>query len=342
MLSETIKFSQLCTLLEGISSQTKKDTKKQKLEKLFGDWLNEDKDVYPLMRLIVPKLDKEREYYGMKESKIADIYIDLLALSKKSSDAVSLKQWAKSSRKNVTDFADVAFQVIKDRSTVDKSSLTIKEVNGILDSLYIAAEKRDVFSDIISKMTPLEQKWLIRIIIKEVKLGLGELTILKQFHPDASDFYNVTTDLKQVCVELKDKSIRRESNDIVLFSPFKPMLAEREHISCIVDAMDDDFVIEEKLDGERIQIHKNGDEYRYFSRNGTDYTYLYGIDNTRGALTSDIHDLFSDIVRNAILDGEMMAYDPISREFLPFGTLKTAALQDTGDPTQPRVCCKFF
>lgn len=30
--------------------------------------------------------------------------------------------------------------------------------------------------------------------------------------------------------------------------------------------------MEEKLDGERIQLHKRGQEYRYFSRRDHDYT----------------------------------------------------------------------
>lgn len=34
-------------------------------------------------------------------------------------------------------------------------------------------------------------------------------------------------------------------------------------------------MVEEKLDGERIQIHKSGDQFKYFSRKNKDYTYLY-------------------------------------------------------------------
>jgi DNA ligase-4 len=55
------------------------------------------------------------------------------------------------------------------------------------------------------------------------------------------------------------------------------------------------FLIEEKLDGERIQLHKKGEEYRYFSRKDKDYTYLYGMDWTtaEGSLTPFIHECFS-------------------------------------------------
>lgn len=61
----------------------------------------------------------------------------------------------------------------------------------------------------------------------------------------------------------------------------------------------DEFIIEEKLDGERIQLHKIGDSYHYFSRKAHDYTYLYGKDAIEGSgsLTPFIAEtFFSDIV----------------------------------------------
>ena len=55
-----------------------------------------------------------------------------------------------------------------------------------------------------------------------------------------------------------------------------------------------EFLIEEKLDGERIQLHKRGEEYRYFSRKDKNYTYLYGVDRTSqdGALTPHVWQCF--------------------------------------------------
>ena len=68
------------------------------------------------------------------------------------------------------------------------------------------------------------------------------------------------------------------------------------------------FIIEEKLDGERIQLHKRGNEYLYSSRfvfsvrrlywllpsyrKGKDYTYLYGSHVGTGSLTPYIDAAF--------------------------------------------------
>ena len=69
-----------------------------------------------------------------------------------------------------------------------------------------------------------------------------------------------------------------------------------------------EFFIEEKLDGERMQLHKRGNEYLYFSRSvnffifrsslsisfrkGKDYTYLYGKHVGTGSLTPFIDNAF--------------------------------------------------
>ncbi len=61
---------------------------------------------------------------------------------------------------------------------------------------------------------------------------------------------------------LQDKAVR-------LFHAFAPMLCSRptKKIEETVKEMGDkEFFIEEKLDGERMQLHKKGNEYFYCSR----------------------------------------------------------------------------
>ena len=42
-----------------------------------------------------------------------------------------------------------------------------------------------------------------------------------------------------------------------------------------------------------------------------------------------------------ILDGEMLVYDPISQLLLPFGNLKTAAIEGFKSNKGARPCCTF-
>jgi DNA ligase 4 len=69
------------------------------------------------------------------------------------------------------------------------------------------------------------------------------------------------------------------------------------------------FYIETKFDGERFQLHKKGNEYVYYSRNGHDYTNTFGSDCYEGSLTPFIHNSFLSDVHSCILDGEMCGYN---------------------------------
>ena len=76
------------------------------------------------------------------------------------------------------------------------------------------------------------------------------------------------------------------------------------------------FYVETKYDGDRIQLHKDGDVYAYFSRNAKDYTASFGEGPTMGSFTPYIHDSFSKDVKSCILDGEMVAYHPVKKCFV--------------------------
>ena len=47
-------------------------------------------------------------------------------------------------------------------------------------------------------MSAVEQKWFIRLLLKDMKFKLGYKVILDIFHADANEIYSLTTSLKQV------------------------------------------------------------------------------------------------------------------------------------------------
>ena len=77
-----------------------------------------------------------------------------------------------------------------------------------------------------------------------------------------------------------------------------------------------------------------GKRFAFWSRKAKDYTYLYGdgFEDDNSALTRHMKSAFKPGVRNIILDGEMITWDPEADIIVPFGTLKTAALSEQRDP----------
>ncbi|XP_033837878.2 DNA ligase 4 [Periophthalmus magnuspinnatus] len=334
-----VPFLHLCNTLERIQKAKTRLEKSKILGDFIKTWrtfhavLHKDNpkttdSFYPAMRLIVPTFERERMAYGIKENMLAKLYIDVLGLPKNGPEANKLLNYRAptTTQGEAGDFAGMAFFVLKKRCTAH-GKLTIKEVNDFLDSVAInnANKKKDLVRQsllhLITQSSALEQKWLIRMILKDMKISISKETVLQVFHPDAAELYNVNTDLNKVCQQLHNPVVSLSEVSIGLFSAFKPMLAAVANLCNIEKQMSNSpFYIETKLDGERIQLHKDGDVYKYFSRNAFEYTQQFGGSPLEGSLTPYIHNVFKSNVVNCILDGEMMAYNPTTETFMQKGS----------------------
>ncbi|KAG8906784.1 hypothetical protein FRB99_006161 [Tulasnella sp. 403] len=346
-------FSRVVGLFE-VMRDSKAAARKDRLDHWFNIWRsNVGKDLYPAMRLILPHKDRERATYGLKEAGIAKAYIGALGLDKHSRDAVRLIKWRQPTRDNKSagDFPNVLFEVVNARSTVTEGTMSVDDVNDVLDEISRASKEPEyvkLFSRICERCTPNEQYWIIRIILKDLGIQVKETTVLAVFHPDAMDTFNTSSDLKRVCWLLPNPNERATDTDkqVHLFHVFQPMLCKRSKtLKESVRMMGrQEFIMEEKLDGERMQLHKRGNQFYYCSRKGKDYTYLYGATVGEGALTPFIQDAIDPRVMDVILDGEMVVWDPSLEKYCNFGNLKSAALDviRSGKEDAPRPCYKIF
>ena len=60
----------------------------------------------------------------------------------------------------------------------------------LLDQLYTAADadaKQQVLQVIVKQCSAREQKWITRIVLKDLKIGLKHERMLKYYHPDAME-----------------------------------------------------------------------------------------------------------------------------------------------------------
>lgn len=155
-----------------------------------------------------------------------------------------------------------------------------------------------------------------------MKVGATEKTFFNAWHPDAENLFNVSSSLKRVCWELYDPNIRLDSagKGVTLLSCFQPQLAQfqKRSLEHTVDLMRrggaEQFWIEEKLDGERMQMHMNEGEFRWWSRKAKDYTYLYGAGEGSQTVDGSGEDEFRDgsLVRYL---GD--AFDPGVKRYVP-------------------------
>ncbi|XP_052257350.1 DNA ligase 4-like [Dreissena polymorpha] len=333
-VASKVHFSELCGLLEKISKTQGNDKKKRILQDFVAKWreshatihTENDKTTdsfYPAMRLLLPHLEKERIAYGIKEHMFAKLLIEVLCLGKDSPDAQRLLNYKapKTAKADVGDFASVVYFVLQNRCP-SHGTLFIEEVNANLDAIATnnAAKKKDVVRKhivkLITNMSALELKWLTRMIVKELKMGLSQASVLSVFHPDAEEFYNVNNNLEKVCRLMHDPNVRIHEIGISVFSPFTPMLGERASPDKVEKLMEGKpYIIETKFDGERMVLHKNDGDYKFFSRSGNEYTDTFGSNRYEGNLVPYIYNLFKSDVKNCILDGEMLQFHPETKTY---------------------------
>lgn len=345
------------------------EAKRNIVERYIANWRKQvGNDFYPAMRLIIPEKDRDRAMYGLKEKAIAKVLIKLTRIGKDSDDAKHLLnwklpgQWQKASASTAGDFAGRCYEILSLRQLkTDYSDMSIAEVNNALDKLsQVGTEEEQVkvFQRFYRRMNAEEMTWLIRMILRQMKIGATEKTLLDIWHPDAETLFNVSSNLQRVCWELFDHNIRLESENtgLRLMQCFQPQLAQfQDKVGSFEklvtkfkgDSDDDTFWIEEKLDGERMQLHMiedpeapGGKLFGFWSRKAKDYAYLYGRHfhgDEAGALTRFITDAFGQNVRNIILDGEMITWDMETDHIVGFGTLKTAALSEKENTTNQQT-----
>ena len=337
----------------GASKLSPHEARQNIIERFISRWRKEvGDDIYPAFRLILPEKDRERAMYGLKEKIIGKILIKVMKISKDSEDGYNLLNWKQPGQSATSrmagDFAGRCFEVISKRPMrAEVGNLSIGEVNDLLDQLSAAQREegqQHFFDRFYKNMNADEFMWVIRIILRQTKVGATEKTFFNIWHPDADNLYNISSNLRRVCWELHDRSVRLEDDDkgVTLMQCFQPQLAQFQipSFSKMVEKMrpteeDPVFWIEEKLDGERMQLHMVSDDniaggkrFGFWSRKAKEYTYLYGNGflDENGALTRHTRNAFHEGVKNIVLDGEMITWDPEEDTIVPFGTLKTAAL----------------
>ena len=331
----TVRFHKLCEFLEKLQNQKGKH-KTANLQKFFET--SNVHSFFPIVRLMVPNYDMERGQYGLKETTLGKLYAELLSLPTREKEALI---YFKNPKKQIEGcpaggFVEVLEFILSKRVGASKN-LSVEEVNKHLDDLANSidkSEKKKVMQGLVCSMNSLEQKWLVKIILKDMKLGTHD-KILGTFHPKALEIFFHTNNLREVFTKLKDKNADLNSQLYTLGQPIRPMLAGRKSYTELKKLlMNSDVYVETKFDGERIQCHYHVDgSISIFSRNAVDYTAMYG-KHLISLLQSNIHGLTS-----CILDGELIVWDLENNCAARFGQNKTVANEETPGKT---LCYKVF
>jgi DNA ligase-1 len=185
------------------------------------------------------------------------------------------------------------------------------------------ARKLDLLGWLLQQATPLEARYILRLVTGTLRLGVGTPTILDalaQVHaggraarPVLERAYNICCDLGLVATTLLDGGLPAvEQLHVRPGNPVRAMLAQRlSDAAEILAKLGGACAAEYKYDGVRVQAHRTAD--------GSVELFTRRLDR--------ISNQFPDVVkvlqaglgpREAILEGEVVAFDPASGELRPF------------------------
>lgn len=229
------------------------------------------------------------------------------------------------------DLGDAAGEAMKSKSqsTLFSEPMTVERVYSTFDRIARTGgsgsqeTKLRMISSLLNDATAAEGRYIIKFVMGQLRLGIADYTVLdalalaftgdKANRQVLENAYNVSSDLGTVAKLLATKGLEAvRSIKITLFKPIRPMLAERIRTAEeALERMEGKAAVEYKLDGERVQVHKGKDKVELFSRRLEKITSHY----------PDVAKAVRSIKSDLILEGEVVAINPGTDEYLPFQEL---------------------
>ncbi|PNH08890.1 DNA ligase 4 [Tetrabaena socialis] len=313
-------FNDLARLVERLAECDRQHDKKvRRLTKFLDTRIarRSGDDLFELFRLMLPRLDHERGFYGLKEKRLTQLLIGALDATKRK--AAVAKDWPRIAHANHMKFPVVMQKVLFNEYCVPppEDSLTLRKVNAGLDRLAAiageansradpaddrarlralcsaraSAQQREVLRGLLVQCTPAGAHLLTILFLKEeLPFGLGAKAVLNAFHEDAFEAYASCSDMRLVLSELCQRGSTWKRTAVEPGLVVSPQLATqcRATEDAVRRMKGRSFVVETKFDGWRIQVHSTGrgpgSGLHYFSRRCKDHGVRSGFDVLDAAL----------------------------------------------------------
>ena len=158
---------------------------------------------------------------------------------------------------------------------VTDGTLFLHEVDEFLDKLSRLTkeeEQQHMLSKVVKRSTVNDLRMFVRLMKGDLKIQAGPKHVLEALHPDANDAFNSSRNIDKVIqkiLELRNAGTPHGKLEIgaSLMQPVQPMLAAPcKSVDMAFQKCPNGIFSEIKYDGERVQVHKRGSEFKYYSR----------------------------------------------------------------------------
>lgn len=312
-----MKISDIAVELEQLEQTTSRNTMIELLAEVFKK---------------VPADEINLLVYLM-QGRVAPLYVALeMGLADKSmlkaiAQAYEIpEEEVKKEYKKIGDLGIVA-EKLREKCGNNSSDTTITEVFNTLKQVAQTSgegsveKKLTLIAGLLSGLDSLSVRFVARIPVGKLRLGFSDMTVLdavswmidgtKTHRKEIEPVFNIHPDLGDIVKIVKEKGIKGLAVATpVVFTPV--LMARAERLSSGEEIINKigTCAIEPKFDGFRLQAHYDGKEVKLFTRNLEDSTHMYPdvVEGIRNQIK----------VKGAIFEGEAIAYNPETGEYLPF------------------------
>ena len=217
------------------------------------------------------------------------------------------------------DAGETAHQAITEAQRFHEPTISLAETEFIITRLSETRgikNKTGLLAAVLGHATPLEAKYLIKLLAGDLRIGLREGLVEDAI---ARAFERPLATVAQVNMLLGDigeTAVRARANNLRdvnmrLFHPIKFMLATpAADLADIARTMPAEFFVEDKFDGIRAQAHTKDGRVAIYSRTMDEITHRF----------PELVSPLSDLEMDAVIDGEIV---PARGErILPFSELQ--------------------
>lgn len=342
-ISDIMKYSELVKVYDKLESTTKRLDKTYSIAQFLKKVPEQELDIIVLLLqgVIFPKYDERK--IGVASRLV------LKALNTATGIEVDKieKEW-----KNIGDLGEVAEKLVgkKKQATLFSQELSVKKVFDNIRSLAglegpgTVDRKVKLIAELLTSAKPREAKYIIRTILEDMRVGVGEGTIRDALvwayfgkdigisydekeknveFKEGREKYNEYVDVLQEALDIsndfskvarvaKEKGIKGlKKIELKTEKPIKVMLFQKaKDFEDAFERVGKPAAFEYKYDGFRLAIHKKGGDVKLFTRRLENVTKQF----------PDVAELVKKNVkaRDFIIDSEITGIDPKTKKRLPF------------------------
>ncbi|MFA6022913.1 MAG: ATP-dependent DNA ligase [Candidatus Pacearchaeota archaeon] len=319
-----MKYSELCEVYEAVNATTKRLEKTSIISYFLKKLSISDKEViYLLLGTIYPA-------YGNKQIGISNQTV-IKAISKATgeNEGKIIQEWRK-----IGDLGQVAEKLTgnKKQAHLFHENLTTEKIIHELKLLVdfegkgTVGKKIDLIAGLLSEAKPVEAKYLVRILLNDLRIGLQESTIRdaigEAFFPDIKQeaskkiqsAYDLYPDMVLMFESAKKGLKEIEKINLHVGTPVKAMLAQK--VSSITEGFEvvgKPAAFEYKYDGFRLIINKSDGKITLFTRRLENVSKQF----------PDVVEYVDKFVGGSsfIIDCEIVGYEPRTKKYLPFQSI---------------------